>query len=91
MIRLADLLHPSRARRNHGCNSGSCVLCKHNPNKRCMGNFAKKYWVGDKLLAKCEGHIVVECVDPNTGECVTEDVSDMRVEARAPAPRAICT
>ena len=68
--------------RNHGCNAGSCVLCKHNPNKRCMGNFARKYWVGDKLLAKCEGGILIECIDLNTGERVTEDLSDIRVEAR---------
>ncbi|KAK9825886.1 hypothetical protein WJX81_001066 [Elliptochloris bilobata] len=67
--------------RNHGCNSGSCVLCKHNPNKRCMGNFAKKYWVGDKLLAKCEGGILIECIDVITGERVTEDLGEMRVEA----------
>lgn len=51
-----------------------------------MGNFAKKYWVGDKLLAKCEGGIVIECIDVNTGERVTEDLGDVRVEARAPAP-----
>ena len=35
------------------------MLCKQNPNKRCTGNFAHKYWVGDKLLAKCEGEIQV--------------------------------
>lgn len=57
-----------------------CVLCKHNPNKRCTGNFAHKYWVGDKLLAKCEGEIQVEVVDGTTGERVVEDLSDMKVE-----------
>ena len=72
------------ARRNHGCNSSACVLCKHNPNKRCLGNFARKYWVGDKLLAKCEGGILVECIDLNTGERVTDDLSDVRVEVRTP-------
>lgn len=37
----------------------SCVLCKDNPNRRCTENFAAKYWVGDKLLAKCDGEIKV--------------------------------
>lgn len=66
--------------RNHGCNQLQCVLCKHNPNKRCTGNFAHKYWVGDKLLAKCEGEIQVEIVDGLTGERVTDDLTNMRLE-----------
>ena len=53
---------PLLRRRNHGCNKGNCVLCKQNPNKRCTGNFAHKYWVGDKLLAKCEGEIQVRTI-----------------------------
>lgn len=68
--------------RNHGCNRLQCVLCKHNPNKRCTGNFAHKYWVGDKLLAKCEGEIQIELVDAMTGEQVTEDLSNIRLEVR---------
>jgi hypothetical protein len=68
-------------RRNHGCNSGSCVLCKHNPAKRCTGNFAAKYWVGDKLLAKCEGGIAVELIDADSGERC-DDLAGMRIEAR---------
>ncbi|KAK9803940.1 hypothetical protein WJX72_006604 [[Myrmecia] bisecta] len=67
--------------RNHGCNRPQCVLCKHNPNKRCTGNFAHKYWVGDRLLAKCEGEIQVELIDAATGERVAEDLSGARVEA----------
>lgn len=35
------------------------MLCKQNPARRCTGNFAPKYWVGDRLLAKCEGEIQV--------------------------------
>ena len=69
------------ARRNHGCNSGACVLCKHNPAKRCTGNFAHKYWVGDKLLAKCEGAILVELINADTGERC-DSVAGMRIEAR---------
>lgn len=58
------------------------MLCKHNPNKRCTGNFAHKYWVGDKLLAKCEGEIQVEMVDGATGERVVEDMSGMKLEVQ---------
>lgn len=68
--------------RNHGCNLASCVLCKHNPAKRCTGNFAHKYWVGDKLLAKCEGSIVVEVIDADTGERMVDEVQGMRIEVR---------
>ena len=60
------------------------MLCKHNPNKRCTGNFAHKYWVGDKLLAKCEGEIQVELVDGTTGERVMDDLSNIRLEVRPP-------
>ena len=58
------------------------MLCKHNPNKRCTGNFAHKYWVGDKLLAKCEGEIQIEVVDGLTGERVADDLSSLRLEVR---------
>ncbi len=50
--------------RSHGCNLTECVLCKHNPHRRCTGNFAPKYWVGDRLLAKCEGEIQVTPLHP---------------------------
>ncbi|KAL3135970.1 PSII 6.1 kDa protein [Trebouxia sp. C0010 RCD-2024] len=66
--------------RHHGCNRLQCVLCKHNPNKRCTGNFAHKYWVGDKLLAKCEGEIQVEVVDGLTAERVANDLTSIRLE-----------
>lgn len=69
--------------RNHGCNLASCVLCKHNPAKRCTGNFAHKYWVGDKLLAKCEGSILVEVIDADTGERCMDEVQGMRIEVGA--------
>lgn len=73
--------NPARALcRNHGCNSQACVLCKHNPAKRCTGNFAHKYWVGDKLLAKCEGSILVELIDTDTGDRVDDEVQGMRIE-----------
>ncbi|CAK0731822.1 hypothetical protein CVIRNUC_000047 [Coccomyxa viridis] len=66
--------------RYHGCNSAACVLCKHNPAKRCTGNFAHKYWVGDKLLAKCEGTIMVELIDAETGARMTDEVQGMKIE-----------
>ena len=68
--------------RYHGCNSAACVLCKHNPAKRCTGNFAHKYWVGDKLLAKCEGTIMVELIDAETGARMTDEVQGMKIEVR---------
>lgn len=40
------------------------MLCKQNPARRCTGNFAPKYWVGDRLLAKCEGEIQVRQPKP---------------------------
>ncbi|CAL5224107.1 g6738 [Coccomyxa viridis] len=66
--------------RYHGCNSAACVLCKHNPAKRCTGNLAHKYWVGDKLLAKCEGNIMVELIDADTGARMTDEVQGMKIE-----------
>jgi hypothetical protein len=56
------------------------VLCKHNPAKRCTGNFAHKYWVGDKLLAKCEGSILVELIDTDTGERMDDQAQGIRIE-----------
>ncbi|MCJ1461803.1 hypothetical protein MMC07_000402 [Pseudocyphellaria aurata] len=70
--------------RNHGCNVPQCVLCKHNPNKRCQGNFAHKYWVGDKLLAKCEGEIAVELIDSPTGQSLKDNLSNYHVEPTVP-------
>ena len=51
--------------RNSACTSAQCVLCKQNPAKRCSGNFAGKYWVGDRLLAKCDAELTVEIMDSN--------------------------
>ena len=52
-----------------------CVLCKHNPSKRCQGNFAHKYWVGDRLLAKCEGELCVELVTRGSADALDREVS----------------
>ena len=77
--------------RYHGCNSAACVLCKHNPAKRCTGNFAHKYWVGDKLLAKCEGTIMVELIDAETGARMTDEVQGMKIEVRPRADQVVLT
>ncbi|KAK9849495.1 hypothetical protein WJX84_011563, partial [Apatococcus fuscideae] len=66
--------------RNHGCNRLNCVLCKHNPNKRCRGNFAHKYWVGDRLLAKCDGEIQVELINIDTQQTVSAGLQDACIE-----------
>lgn len=70
--------------RNHGCNRLNCVLCKHNPNKRCRGNFAHKYWVGDRLLAKCDGEIQVELINIDTQQTVSDGLQDACIEVRQP-------
>lgn len=49
------------------CTKAECMLCKHNPRKRCLHNFAPKYWVGDEVTAKCGAHIELELVDCATG------------------------
>jgi hypothetical protein len=36
-------------RRSLGCLDAQCVLCEHNPHRRCSVNFAPKYLVNDVL------------------------------------------
>lgn len=48
---------------NMACTKMECMLCKHNPRKRCVHNFAPKYWVSDKVTAKCGAHIELELID----------------------------
>ena len=67
------------------------MLCKHNPAKRCTGNFAHKYWVGDKLLAKCEGTIMVELIDAETGARMTDEVQGMKIEVWSCAEATMLT
>lgn len=35
--------------RSLGCLDAQCVLCEHNPHRRCSVNFAPKYLVNDLL------------------------------------------
>lgn len=57
-----------------------CVLCEHNPHRRCNVNFAPKYLVNDVLKAKCEAPIRVEIIDRATGVPVGDDIQDIHLE-----------
>eukprot|EP00208_Stichococcus_sp_RCC1054_P004620 CAMPEP_0206134604 /NCGR_PEP_ID=MMETSP1473-20131121/106_1 /ASSEMBLY_ACC=CAM_ASM_001109 /TAXON_ID=1461547 /ORGANISM="Stichococcus sp, Strain RCC1054" /LENGTH=488 /DNA_ID=CAMNT_0053526221 /DNA_START=191 /DNA_END=1654 /DNA_ORIENTATION=+ len=63
-----------------GCLDPQCVLCEHNPHRRCNVNFAPKYLVSDVLKAKCEAPIRVEIIDRSTGIPVGDDISDVHLE-----------
>ena len=66
--------------RSLGCLDPQCVLCEHNPHRRCNVNFAPKYLVNDVLKAKCEAPIRVEIIDRSTGVPVGEDIPDVHLE-----------
>lgn len=63
-----------------GCLDPQCVLCEHNPHRRCNVNFAPKYLVNDILKAKCEAPIRVEIIDRSTGVPVGEDIPEVHLE-----------
>lgn len=63
-----------------GCLDPQCVLCEHNPHRRCNVNFAPKYLVNDVLKAKCEAPIRVEIIDRATGVPLGEDIPDVHLE-----------
>lgn len=66
--------------RSLGCLDPQCVLCEHNPHRRCNVNFAPKYLVNDVLKAKCEAPIRVEIIDRATGVPVGDDIQDVHLE-----------
>ena len=66
--------------RSLGCLDPQCVLCEHNPHRRCNVNFAPKYLVNDILKAKCEAPIRVEIIDRGTGVPLGEDIPDVQLE-----------
>lgn len=72
----------TRAGRSLGCLDPQCVLCEHNPHRRCNVNFAPKYLVNDLLKAKCDAPIRVEIIDRATGVPLGEDIADLQLEAR---------
>ncbi|BDA44884.1 probable calmodulin-binding protein 60 B at N-terminal half [Coccomyxa sp. Obi] len=63
-----------------GCLDPQCVLCEHNPHRRCNVNFAPKYLVNDVLKAKCDAPIRVEIIDRQTGVPLGEDIADVHLE-----------
>ena len=76
--------------RSLGCLDPQCVLCEHNPHRRCNVNFAPKYLVNDVLKAKCEAPIRVEIIDRSTGVPVGEDIPDVHLEVCAvPLPVSV--
>ena len=74
--------------RSLGCLDPQCVLCEHNPHRRCNVNFAPKYLVSDVLKAKCEAPIRVEIIDRSTGIPVGDDISGVHLEVRQ-SPRSL--
>ncbi|KAL3156040.1 PSII 6.1 kDa protein [Trebouxia sp. C0010 RCD-2024] len=67
--------------RSIGCLCPDCELCKQAQHRRCTSCFAPKYLSGDALKAKCGAPIVVELINPATGEVVSSDkVSDIQLE-----------
>ena len=69
--------------RSLGCLDPQCVLCEHNPHRRCNVNFAPKYLVNDVLKAKCDAPIRVEIIDRQTGVPLGEDIADVHLEVLA--------
>lgn len=71
-------------RSNQGCLDNECQLCKHNPNRKCVGNFNGKYLAGDILKARCGASIWVEVVNTQSGAPATpEQLGDVYLEVSA--------
>ncbi len=66
--------------RSLGCLDLQCVLCEHNPSRRCSVNFASKYLVNDTLHAKCDAPIRVEVIDRTTGIPIHENIPGVSLE-----------
>ncbi|GIL45703.1 hypothetical protein Vafri_2882 [Volvox africanus] len=63
-----------------GCLDPQCALCTHNPSRRCMVNFDRKYLVNDVLKARCGAGIRVELIDPLTGQPVEEKLPEITLQ-----------
>ncbi len=74
---LLPSLPPCRAL---GCLDPQCSLCQHNPSRRCVVNFDRKYLVNDMLKARCNAPIRIELIDRNTGLPVEEEIPELRLE-----------
>ena len=75
--------------RSLGCLDTQCVLCEHNPHRRCNVNFAPKYLVNDVLKAKCEAPIRVEVIDRTTGVPLGEDIAAVHLEVSFDSLKAL--
>ena len=61
--------------------SPDCELCKQAQHRRCTSCFGAKYLSGDALKARCGAPIIVEIINPLTGDVVGLDkVSDVQLE-----------
>lgn len=65
--------------RNMGCLDEKCVLCEHNPKRRCSINFCGKYLVNDPLRARCGSQIRLELVD-GEGNVFTDAIPGLKLE-----------
>ena len=69
--------------RSIGCLCPDCELCKQAQHRRCTSCFGSKYLSGDALKAKCGAPIMVEIINPRTGDVVSTDkISDIQLEVR---------
>lgn len=76
--------------RSIGCLCPDCELCKQAQHRRCTSCFGNKYLSGDALKAKCGAPIIVEIINPQTGEVVSLDkVSDVQLEVRLNCTHAV--
>ncbi|KAA6419351.1 MAG: nitrogen regulatory P-II [Trebouxia sp. A1-2] len=67
--------------RSIGCLCPDCELCKQAQHRRCTSCFGSKYLSGDALKAKCGAPIMVEIINPRTGDVVSTDmISDIQLE-----------
>ncbi len=67
--------------RSTGCLCPDCVLCKQAQHRQCTSCFGLKYLSGDALKAKCGAPIMVEIINPRTGDVVsTNQISDIQLE-----------
>ncbi len=73
-----------------GCLDPQCMLCQHNPQRRCLINFDRKYLVHDILKAKCGATIRVELVDKQTNTLITDDVHGLKIEVRVDVCMCLC-
>lgn len=63
-----------------GCLEPTCALCQHSTSRRCGSNFARKYVVGDSMLARCGAVVRLELLDRATGAPFEGELPGVRLE-----------